>query len=88
MHKFEGHTEKLKHMILSDDQKILYSCSLDGTIRMWNTINGKEIKIFKSISDNVFHVILSKDQKTIYSCGNDGFIQIWDIESGEQTEKL
>ena len=32
VYKFEGHTDKVKNIVLSKDNKTLYSCSNDKTI--------------------------------------------------------
>ena len=50
MYNFKGHTSKLNQIILSEEQKTLYSCSDDGTIRFWNIITGKEVKIIETNS--------------------------------------
>ena len=37
--EFEGHSDIVRNIILSKDEKTLYSCSDDKTIIQWDTLN-------------------------------------------------
>ena len=55
---FKGHTNLISFMLLSKDQKILYSSSHDYTIKAWDVFSGEEIRTFEGHKGFVNHMIL------------------------------
>nr|XP_043610060.1 U3 small nucleolar RNA-associated protein 21 homolog [Erigeron canadensis] len=41
--KFEGHTDRITDICFSEDGKWLLSCSMDGTLRIWDVILARQI---------------------------------------------
>ena len=41
--KFEGHTDRITDLCFSEDGKWLLSCSMDGTLRIWDVILARQI---------------------------------------------
>ena len=79
----QGHTDGIITIILAKDEKTLYSCSHDKTIRSWDVTTGRQIVSYVGHKDFVTSVILSKDNKTLYSCGTDKTIRAWDVDTGK-----
>lgn len=52
-----GHTEAVRHVLYSDDGKILYTGGDDKTVRFWSVADGKEIEQYKGSSEGFFTTI-------------------------------
>ncbi|EPS64844.1 hypothetical protein M569_09935, partial [Genlisea aurea] len=73
--KFEGHTDRITDACFSEDGKWLLSSSMDGTVRVWDIILGKQIYVLEvdipvtalSLSPNMDILATSHvDQNGIY----------------------
>ncbi|ETO12138.1 hypothetical protein RFI_25237, partial [Reticulomyxa filosa] len=66
----------------------IISCSSDGTIRIWDSITGNQLKILQGHTNWVRDVRISPDGQTIISCSDDKTIRLWDIHSDSQLQRL
>jgi uncharacterized caspase-like protein len=71
-------------MVCTRDGRHAYISGDDGTIRMWDLENGKEIARFRS-SEKAYDLCLalSNDEKLLASSADDNIIRVWDAETGE-----
>ena len=53
----------------------------DGTLKLWNTTTGREIRQFEQTS-RVNSVVFSPDNRQILSTSSDGRINLWDLTTG------
>lgn len=93
------HSDRINGLSYSPDGERLASCSRDGTVRVWDLGNGREIVSYKGHLDvagakpedvNVFRaagVCFSPDGKTIVSSGGNE-VHVWDAATGETRHKL
>lgn len=79
----KGHTREVMHLCFAGNDRLV-SCSLDGTVKLWNTEKGKEINSNSLHTGIITRVAASKDGKRIYSAGEDKQI----IEYDENLNKL
>jgi WD40 repeat protein len=78
----EGHSECINNVSFSPtDDKILFSCSDDMTIRKWDIATRSSIVIGKH-STKVRAIIPSPDGKLIASGSENGTIRVWDTATG------
>lgn len=78
----EGHTDNVLSVKFSPDGLYIASASADRTIRLWDTMTGKQIKILMGHSDSVFSVAYSPDGTKLASCSEDMTIRIWNVKNG------
>jgi WD40 repeat protein len=85
---FEGHTEALAGVIHLPGEHRMMTCSYDGSLRVWDLQNGKQIGDDWRDGESEFSTIaLSPDGKTVTSGSDDGAVRLWDVETGKVLAK-
>lgn len=78
------HGDMIFDYTISDDQKILISSSLDGTIKVWCMQNYVLLKTLDCNAYIPYDLILSDNNKYIYSSTEQGYVFKWDIKKGKK----
>ncbi|KAJ2841542.1 SCF ubiquitin ligase complex subunit cdc4 [Coemansia erecta] len=76
MHQLEGHTSKVYTIVLDPDQHLIFSGSMDGTIRVWNWDSGNCLRMLRGHLTLVG--LLALKHGTLVSAGADTTLRIWD----------
>ncbi len=72
---------------LSDGRRAVI-CAGDGTARMWDLVEGKEIRRFSDEGDSyVWMALLLPGEKEMLTTGAGGGVILWDLETGEVVRK-
>lgn len=96
-----GHSAAITRLIHSASKQLLYSASLDSSIRVWalpspshttyapydeTCARGELI----GHTDAVWDLALVRDESTLISCGSEGIVKVWDVSgpSGGGSLKL
>lgn len=82
-----GHTDAVTSAVLSHDESLIVSSSADSTVRIWDTRNGKCLKVLSGHDDLVRAALFSPDDTQILSYSNDWTVRLWNVETG-QCEKI
>lgn len=83
-----GHTGAVNSLVVLEDN-LLASASDDSTIRIWNTVNGKKIKIITSnYIIGVSCLAILPDNYLASSNNWDTYIKIWDYKNGKLVKNL
>jgi hypothetical protein len=78
-----SHSDNIKIIVYSNDGEKILSASNDRTIKEWNVVSGRCIRIFYGHSGIVTSVCYSGDDKKIHSASVDRTIKEWNVESGQ-----
>jgi WD40 repeat protein len=84
---------KIHSVAISKDNKYVLTGGGDGTARVWNVENGKEIQQFRDMSNktvfsNVYAVAFSTDAKYALTSTHSDEVKIRDIKTGELIQTL
>jgi WD40 repeat protein len=69
-------------MAFSPDSRILASTSDDGTVKVWDTATGQELRTLRGHTKAVWGVAISPDGRTLASSSLDGTVKLWDLADG------
>ncbi|KAG1821297.1 WD40-repeat-containing domain protein [Suillus variegatus] len=81
---FEGHTHLVYGAIHLPGGERIMTCSIDGSLRVWNLKSGKQIgDDWQDGDSQVRTIVLSPDEKKVVSGSEDGRVRLWDIDTGK-----
>ena len=84
----QGHSHNITKVCYSSNGKLIVSSSYDGTIKIWNSINGDLIQtIIASEKDRVDDLCFSPDGSKIISTSKEE-VKIWDMNTYELVSTL
>lgn len=76
------HADMITAQAWSPNERFIASSGKDGTVVVWNAVNGQMIYTYHSPSAVVSSLAWSPDSKRIVSGGSDGVAQSWDATTG------
>ncbi|MCK8080663.1 hypothetical protein [Vibrio sp. 1CM24A] len=80
----QGHTDRILGVVELDKNRIL-SASTDGTLRLWNTKNGKEIESMPVDIDSFDAISFFSDRKH-FSVNETDRVSIWSVQATKTLE--
>lgn len=84
-----GHYSCVYKLAFSPDGSRLASGSQDGTVKVWDTATGEELRSFRSGEEwkMALDVAFNADGSRVLVLQSDGFVREFDIEKNEQTQE-
>jgi WD40 repeat protein len=79
------HTDAVTALVLSSrnlSSAILFSASLDGSVRVWNLMGGCALCTLKGHMGGVNALVLSTVETTLFSASEDGSVRMWEASKG------
>jgi WD40 repeat protein len=81
------HKAMFNSLAFSPDGEWIAGAGGDGTIKVWNSRTGVEVRAFPAHADSVFSVIFHRDGRHLASTGADakvGKVKVWDWATGQE----
>lgn len=85
---FEGHTETISSLQLSQDGRRLLTASWDGSIRLWDIATGLMERKFTGTRGAVHTAIFNPSEKFIFTAGADRTVRMWETATGKIVKTL
>ena len=85
---FEGHALDIRGLAISRSGTLIASSSFDGTIRLWDILQAREVRCLRNHLGVVSSVAFSPDGWRILSAGSDSTLRLWEIDSGQQLRRM
>jgi WD40 repeat protein len=85
-----GHQKCVEDVTFSPNGRFVASASLDGTARIWEASNGRELRKLVQGGERgaLGHVAFSTGGSRILTASIDGSIKVWDTASGQEVAVL
>ena len=79
--ELKGHKQAVTSVTLSKDGSRIATSSLDGSVRVWNASDGKEIGVLEHHHTATTNVAFSPANDLLAASSDDGSISLWDANS-------
>jgi WD40 repeat protein len=85
--EFKGHEDQISYMSVSNNSRVLVTCSYDQCIKIWDLMGveddweAKELYRLEGHAGLVNGVVFSRDNKVIYSVCEERKVGIWRMEN-------
>ena len=76
---FSGRASIVDSVAYSDNSKYLISGSANGSVKLWDRVEGCLIAEYQGHDDKVKNVMFTRDNKDMLSCSDDGSVRMWSI---------
>lgn len=84
---YEGHSSNITALGFQRDQRWLYSCSEDSTVRIWDPRGNVTVRKYDAGSP-VNSVCLHPSETELISGDQNGFLRVWDLAADKYREEL
>lgn len=89
----KGHSRPIQYLVFSPDSQQIASASGDGTVRLWDLVEGTLQHILErgTVNDNGYHspaLVYSNDGKELACSSTDDTIRIWNPANGDFIQTL
>jgi WD40 repeat protein len=83
-----GHGEGVYRLLYHPTQPLLFSCSGDKTVRIWNADSRAAVKTLSGHTDQVYALAVSPDGNLLASGSYNGEVRVWKIADGSVVKEF
>ncbi|HET9280182.1 MAG TPA: PQQ-binding-like beta-propeller repeat protein [Flavitalea sp.] len=83
-----GHIDKVRGCAISADGSTVVSASLDGTLKVWDSLRGTERTTLVGHAGPVTACALGEKDRLCVSASDDGTLKLWDLAPGRLIDTL
>ncbi len=83
-----GHSSNVFTLAFSPEGARLASGSNDGTILLWDSTTGQQLRTLSGHSQDIYSVAFSPDGQLLVSTSPDQTIRLWDAQSGREVRRF
>jgi WD40 repeat protein len=80
-----GHTDMVTGIAVTPDEQRIVTGSVDGTVRLWDADNGRELLTLNPHTGPIWSVAVTPDGQTLVAGAHDGVVTIWEAASDQET---
>jgi hypothetical protein len=84
----DGHRGAVLAIALTPDGKTAASAGADGTVRVWDTPTGKELRTYAEHHSPVCAIAISCDARIAASTEQNGTLHLWELQTGKLLHRL
>jgi WD40 repeat protein/DNA polymerase III delta prime subunit/UDP-2,3-diacylglucosamine pyrophosphatase LpxH len=84
--QYLGHTNRVRAIAFSPDDKTLISVGDDQAIKFWDVAEKKCVNTLQGYTNRFWSVVFSPDGKMLASGSDDGTVRLWNPEDGSVKE--
>ncbi|QLQ81526.1 hypothetical protein HG537_0F02870 [Torulaspora globosa] len=89
LHRLVGHTAPVVSVCFNDKGNLLFSSSMDESIKIWDVLNGAAMRTIAAHSEAVVSIDVPADDSSILCSGSyDGLIRVFDTGTGHCLKTL
>ncbi len=87
--RLTGHRGRVAAVAYSPVAALVASGGKDGTVRLWNSVNGERVRAWNTGEQNeVNAVAFSPDGRTLAAATDDGRVSLWHVTGGTEKDQL
>lgn len=84
----KGQAGPVRALAFSPNGTVLATARMDGTVKLWNTADGKELRTLYGHSDEVRAIAFAPNGRVIATAGKDRAVKLWSAETGREMATL
>ena len=82
-----GHSRPVRKVMFNQDGDLLFTCSDDGNVCMYNTFDCTRVGVF-NVKEAIKSIDVTKDSKYLLAAGTTFGFCIFNVMNGEQLQKI
>ena len=86
--RLTGHTGVVHSVSFSRDGRLLASCGLDRTVRVWDVAGARCTAVLSGHTGELFSAAFHPDGTRLASGGRDRAVWLWDLTTGKEVARL
>jgi WD40 repeat protein/tRNA A-37 threonylcarbamoyl transferase component Bud32 len=76
---WSGHARLVNAISCADDGRRFATCSLDGTVSLWDADEGEPLAMLEGVGEATTNVLLARDGQSLSCVRADGVLHRWDL---------